>query len=276
LSVSSGTINVTGNITSGGTVAQTRLTFSGTGVLNIGGNLGAIGTLAPSTGTVNFNGSGVQTVAASLPFNNLMVSSGATLIFPATNTPTVSGTMTNNGTVQQTRNVSNATVSFLTISTDKYRGVDITTTANLGSVTVRIRRVATQTCTTTGGTSPTYALRCYEITPTTSGAATVTLWALDSQRNGIPVANLVPYRYTGSTWTKLTGMVNGTGSNGYVFGRGNTTGFSAFLLGDTNLAPTAVSLNHISATAPSSWLLLSFVGFMLVLTGWQWHHRRQN
>jgi len=40
VSISTGTLNVTGNFTFAGTAAQARLTFTSTGTLNIGGNLG--------------------------------------------------------------------------------------------------------------------------------------------------------------------------------------------------------------------------------------------
>jgi len=63
LSVSTGTINVTGNIAFAGTAAQAQLTFSGAGTLNLGGTFGTGGTFAASTGTVNCNGSSAQTVA---------------------------------------------------------------------------------------------------------------------------------------------------------------------------------------------------------------------
>ncbi len=61
VSVSTGTINVTGNITFGGTAAQSRFLFSGAGILNLGGNLSTGGTFTCSTGTVNFNGTSAQT-----------------------------------------------------------------------------------------------------------------------------------------------------------------------------------------------------------------------
>ena len=62
VSVSTGTINITGAITFSGTAAQARLTFTGAGTLNIGGNLGSGGTFTASTSTVNCNGSLAQTV----------------------------------------------------------------------------------------------------------------------------------------------------------------------------------------------------------------------
>jgi hypothetical protein len=76
----------------------------------------------------------------------------------------------------------------------------------------------------------------------------------------------------------LTSPTNGTGSNGYVFGQGDTTGFSAFLLGDVTLAPTAVRLNQTAVSLNASWLLLSLAGatILLLVTGWQLRSRRMN
>jgi hypothetical protein len=239
-------------------------------------------TFVGGTGTVAFNGTSDQTISGSsvTPFATMSVSSGATVVVPdAPLIPTASVAVINNGRLQQTRTVNNANVSFLTISTDRYRGVDINTTssgANLGAVTVTVRGNTGPTCTDTGALSPNYAFRCFEITPTTQGAARVTLWALTSEQNGIPTGNLGPYRFTGPLWTLLTSPTNGTGSNGYVFGQGDTTGFSAFLLGDVTLAPTAVRLNQTAVSLNASWLLLSLAGatILLLVTGWQLRSRR--
>ena len=62
LSVSTGTINVSGAISFSGTPAQAKLTFWDAGTLNIGGSLSSGGTITASTGTVNCNGSSAQTV----------------------------------------------------------------------------------------------------------------------------------------------------------------------------------------------------------------------
>ena len=71
VSVSTGTINVTGAITFSGTATQSRLTFTGAGTLNIGGNLGTGGTFTASTGTVNCNGSAAAQTIAGYTYNNL-------------------------------------------------------------------------------------------------------------------------------------------------------------------------------------------------------------
>jgi len=76
LTVSTGTINITGDITFSNTIAQARLTFTGAGTLNIGGNFLNGGTLTPDIGTINFNGSGTQTVGTYTYYNLTLSGSG--------------------------------------------------------------------------------------------------------------------------------------------------------------------------------------------------------
>ena len=271
------TLTISGSVLvhSGGTIQPYGLGAATVHQLLIGGNFTNHGSFFIGSGNPKiytiFNGTSTQIISGSTvaAFYDLMVYSGATLEFPATTSPTIAHEMVNNGTVQQTRPVNAASVQFLTISTDRYRGVDISTNENLGNVTVKIRGNSGATCTNTGNTSPDYVSRCYEITPTIQGSAQVTLWALASEQNDIPTADLAPYRYTGSGWAKLTNISTGSGSNGYVFSRGDTTGFSAFLLGDTNFIPTAVKLHTTSATQtlPRLWFGL-VTAITLLLASW--------
>jgi len=73
VSLSSGTINVAGNIVSSG--VYSNFTFTDAGDLNIGGSFmtGTPGTFTPSMGTVNYNANGNQTVGA-FTYNNLTLS----------------------------------------------------------------------------------------------------------------------------------------------------------------------------------------------------------
>ena len=94
ISVSTGTITTTGNITLSGTPAQARLTFSGNGTLNIGGNWNNGGTFSAGTGSVTFNGASAQTIGGTseTAFNNLLIDnvSGVSL----KNNQTIEGTLT--------------------------------------------------------------------------------------------------------------------------------------------------------------------------------------
>jgi hypothetical protein len=137
-------------------------------------------------------------------------------------------------------------------------------------VSIRAVDLATEFCTDTGGSSPSYAGRCYQITPTTDGAARVRLWALSSELNGIGESNLSVYRYTGSsTWTELIdNRATGNDGGSYSYAEGDTLGFSAFLLGETNSVPTALHLQSFSVQSGTNLLLLlAFCGLLLVSVG---------
>jgi hypothetical protein len=222
--------------------------------LSLTGNWINDGTFNAGTGAVTFNGIGVvQNIAGTTPtaFNNLVVDSGSTTIIPVTNPPTVTGILTvnDNGALQQTQVVNNNSVNFLQMSGDKYRGVDLTSTNDLGDVTVTIETVVAGGCTEEGTASPAYATRCYLIVPTNDNAATVRLWALTSQLNGLSEASLNVYHYDGADWQPLTANAS-TGNDGgnYSYAQADTPGFSEFLLGGTS-APTAVTLSSLNATS---------------------------
>jgi hypothetical protein len=73
--ISTGTVNVTGNITMNGSAARNAIRFTGSGILNIGGNMTG-GSLVQSTGTVNYNGSGAQNIGAYTYYNLTTSTSG--------------------------------------------------------------------------------------------------------------------------------------------------------------------------------------------------------
>ncbi len=265
--------NIIGSLT-----INSGTTFVANGqALNISGNWTNNGTFTSGTQTTTFNGTAPQTISGSsvTGFSTWVVNSGATVVVPDTNIPTAAVAVTNNGTLQQTRTVNNANVQFLTISTDRYRGVDINTTgtaANLGAVTVSVRGNSGLTCPNAGGASPVYALRCFDITPTTQGAAAVTLWATTAEQNGILTSNLTAFRFS-SSWEQLTNVTNGTGSNNYVFATGDTPGFSSFLLGDSGFSPTAITLEQVGVVQGMSWLWVVLTGLLLLVSAAWWVKR---
>lgn len=291
------TMNVSGNVTinTGGTIRLTDPPGANTNIhtLNVGGDFVNNGTFTAIAGTdsttVIFNGTSPQAISGSstTAFAALTINSGATVIIPTINIPTVATayTLTNNGTLQQTRPVNNASVDFLHItdgaSTVKYRGVTINTTisgANLGDTTVSVRSLnAGQYCTNTGAGSPHYARRCYEITPTTSGAARVRLYALTTQLNGIAQGNLSVYRNLpdgSGTWVELTtNRFTDSASGGYSYAEGDTPGFSNFLLGQAGLAPTAVTLTTFTTATAMPFTAVMVIFFVLLsllaMGGWR-------
>jgi hypothetical protein len=97
-----------------------------------------------------------------------------------------------------------------------------------------------------------------EYCTTTGAMATVRLWALAGELNGIAPANLAVFRYEGdpSAWTSLTGWTTGDDGGSYYYAEGQTPSFSHFLLGATGSSPTAVSLRQVGSTH-SRWASLA-------------------
>jgi hypothetical protein len=199
--------------------------------------------------------------------------------------------VTNHGTLSQTVTVDNALVEFLHIQNadsdiTHYRGLDIDSSGsgqNLGIVEVSVRETVnwytvvngngvdmSQYCTNTGGSSPTYAQRCFTIHPASqpTAAVTVRLWGLTSELNGIAESNLAVYRNfpAGSgSWVELTVNV-GTGSDGgsYRYAQADSPGFSDFLLGQSGNAPTAITLAGREVNGPVSRDPVSQAGMFLL------------
>ncbi len=232
--------------------------------LSVAGNWTNNGTFTAGTGTVTFNSTSEQTIGGSTAtaFNNLTINSGATVVIPATNTPTVAGTLTNSGTLKQTQTVNNGTVPFLYITdgsgVDKYFGVEISTSNNLGSMTVAIS--GNQICPQANG----YPVkRCYEITPTITAPADVKFYFANSEMQlGQTLDSLNVWHYNGSTWDQVTkGATGGTGSCGsgaidcFVQGR-DITSYSPFALKNSN--PLGVVLPAFAATVQAGHILVTW------------------
>lgn len=115
LSLSTGTVNISGNITMNGNAARNQIVFTGAGTVNVGGNMSG-GGLTASTGTVNYVGNGAQSIggynyynlstsgsgdktmaAAVAVNNNLIVGTGTWLI---DNDRQITGNATGTLTVQ--------------------------------------------------------------------------------------------------------------------------------------------------------------------------------
>ena len=253
--------------------------FTAPPTMSVAGNFSNDGTFAAGSGNVTFDGTAAQNLdgISVTTFHNMIVADGSSLVL--TTEPTVSGTLINNGTMQQTATVNNSSYAFLEIEDGggliKYRGVEITTSANLGSITVTVRGADTdlgEFCTTTGAMSPVYAKRCFSITTDNNALAMVRLYALNNadELNGIASVDLVVYHNTGgSNWAQLTsGGANGTVDSGtYAFAEGQVTSFSSFLLGDGSV-PTAIRLKFFQAASPGSmstvyWIISVFIVSLL-------------
>lgn len=295
------TLTVGGNVLVGPTglfQGDNNISVAQTHVVNIGGDITNNGTFdaRPTAMTsvafdVFLNGSGAQTIGGSnaIQFNNLTVNDTAVVAIPAGGTqPTVEGTLTNNGTLSQTQTVNNANVAFLEITnfgggTNKYRGVEVNSTANLGDVTAVVEVVnfsGGEFCTTDGMGSPIYADRCYDVTATNMGTAVIRLWALSSELNMIPEANLAVYHNTGgTTWVELT-TSQGFGNDGgsYSYGEGEASNFSPFLLADNAVGPTAVALQEFQATNSSgsgAFVIVAIILMLIIFSGGMWVFRKR-
>ena len=75
LTISTGSLNVSGSITMEGTSDRNNLTFSGNGTINVGGDFTG-GGFTCSTSTVNYNGSGAQNVGSYTYYNLNIATSG--------------------------------------------------------------------------------------------------------------------------------------------------------------------------------------------------------
>ena len=127
--VSTGNINILGNISMGGSAARNQIVFSDAGTLNVGGTIsgGTISNTAGSAvaltrGTVNYNG-GIQTVLGQA-YNNLTLSgTGA----KTTTGVTVNGIMSIEGNATVTVS---AAITYGTNSTLQYKGTATRTSTN--------------------------------------------------------------------------------------------------------------------------------------------------
>jgi autotransporter-associated beta strand protein len=266
LSFGSNAVTLKGLTISAGTLTSTSST------MNLAGDFTNNGTFAHNSGTVSFNGSGAEpgqaisgnvTAFYNLTINGLGGGAGTNslVVIPTTNTPTVAGTLTNNGTLKQTISVSADTV-FLQVtdgSGDKYRGVDILTSSNLGSTIVTVSGNQPSCPNVTLGYYP--AKRCYDIDSTTdpgsSNPASVVFYVTSGElRAGQTTATLKLWHYTDS-WAEVDKDSYGacsSVSDCWVKGK-NITSFSPFIL--KNFDPTAVTLASFEAAqAPDAAMIV--------------------
>jgi hypothetical protein len=229
-----------------------------------------VGDVVPSVSdAVTITAGTAVTVDVDVQCQRLAIEHGATLIIPSGVTLTVADSVDNQGTMQQTRTVNNDDVAFLQIDGPdgfaRYRGVEIDTSNNLGPVTVSVSALgAGEYCTSTGAGSPAYARRCFEIEATNTAAATMRLWALADEMNGVTAPRV--FRYVAPAWVVLsTGASSGT-QGAYAYAEAETPGFSHFLIAQDGGAPTAVGQRGfgVRAIGPERWLLLLVVIVALV------------
>ena len=232
------------------------------GNLSIAGDFTNNGAFTHNSGTVTLNGASEQTISSGssvTAFNNLTVNSGATVVIPTTNTPTVVGTLTNNGALKQTQSVSDSSdIEFLNISTNKYYGVMINPGGNnLDSTTVTV--YGNQTCPSPPGLGNDPIQRCFYIEPTIQLSATVKLYYLTSELNGNDASTLNIYHEKNGLWYLEEGTYTRE-SNGGTYDWVQVTGVDEYspFTGGLHNEPTLLELASFTATSHTGHVLLEW------------------
>ena len=168
--------------------------------------------------------------------NDFQIANGGTADFN-NNTINVDGSVTNNGSIKQTKSVANNTMSeFVHIkniagNTNKYYGVEITpSTGNMESTTVEVK--GNQTCASPVSSG---VNRCYIITPTTDQTSSVKLYYSSTESNGNTAVNL-NVEASGS-WTAQSSTRGGSGDALWAEGT-SITSYGSFALVDTVVVDT--------------------------------------
>lgn len=234
-----GALTIRGNFT-----INSGVTFNSTmsGNLNLAGNWINNGTYSTTSQTVIFNGSSIQNLTANsaITFNNLTVNSGVTLVETVSaNNATVSGILTNNGTIRKDQAVSGTGAKTFGLA-GAFNGanlsIDVTTQGGLSNL--RVERIDSNH---PNAAPPQQTGRYWSITPT-DGGYTANL-ILPRSNGGNPTA--CKYTGTGTVWAC---QANSQTPNTVT--QNGITAFSDWAVG--NNAPTAAILTAFSAKAKSS------------------------
>ncbi len=229
----------------------------------------AVPTSSHNVGLINYLASNAPVITTAATANNLTISSDATVTIDTITggNLTTSGTLLNNGRIQQSQTVNATPVNFA--GTGGYGGVTIDpVSANMGVTTVTIK--GNQQCTTNNNEA---VLRCFDIEPTTapsSPGASITFYFADSEiPSSMNCADIDAFHYdiTTSTWESsalnlvsrdCSGPLNSVTVSG-------VTNFSPFVLAES--VPTAVSMQAISAHQNGWQASLLASGLLLLVTG---------
>jgi hypothetical protein len=196
--------------------------------------------------------------------NDLVVNDGGQLDLSTYNLA-VNGTLTNNSTIQQTKDLSpGTTTQFIQVTnaagdTTKYQGVWITPpeTASVSSTTVEIRGNQSE-CQENSTTID----RCFDITPSVVlSTATIRFWYLNSEAGTQDVESMKAYHWDGYGWNPLQLAATPPGTSGdYEWVEAvNVDTYSPFGLADKNpYLPTGVPLSGFSALPDKAMILVTW------------------
>ena len=157
------------------------------------------GVFTARSGAVTFDGSGTQTLDTdTITLYDLTVNAGSTLVMQRD--ISVEGTLTNNGTLQQTKDPVGAGAAYL--SYGGYGGVLIAELSGTDPGETNVSIKGNQDC----DNASEAVRRCFDIAPTiTSGLdTTMQFFFADSELSGNDCNTLNAYHWTGSDWEELT------------------------------------------------------------------------
>lgn len=227
-----------GNVTigSGGTLQND----GNARTLSLTGNWSNSGTFTPGTFIgVTFDGSGTQnlTATSATTFHNLTVNSGVILHETVSaDNATVTGTLTNNGTIRKAQAVSSTgakTFGLAGAFNDANLSIEVTTQDTLSNL--QVDRIDSNH---PNAATPQQTGRHWRITATGSGFTT----NLTLPRNNSGAPSVCRYSGSGTLWS----CVNSSQTSNSVTRNGITT-YSDWAVGDN--APTAATLTNFSAKA---------------------------
>lgn len=252
ITISTGTVNVLGNLTMNGSANRNAIRFSGAGVLNIGGT-GTIsgGTLIPSTGTVNYNGSGAQNIGA-YTYNNLTTSNSGTKTLNAN--ITVTNRLSIEGTTVLVPNAANRIDNSAPI---RFNGGTYRTSASGAgfSDTVGVLTLSENSNLIFGTGNHTLTFANSNAASWTSGKTlTITGWV--GGYNGTAASATNPKLFIGNANTTLTNDQ----LNQIQFFNGSTN-FPATLLSTGELVPIQTRVSDFSPSAVCEGATISITGF---------------
>lgn len=259
ITISTGTLTIGGNLAFNATSAtQNKITFSGAGTLNIGGNFtGTFGTLTPGTAsTVNFNGAGAQAVpiaVSSIIYCNLnFAGAGTKTLRAAISATNVTGNISVNGGTLANGGfaiVGNAAKSF-TVANGATLSLTGTTTmpTGFGTITTNPTSTVNYAGSTQSITSRTYGHLTFSLAGNKTAAGALTVAGDFTLTAGTFVAGAFTHNIAGNfsitgTFTQGTSTLNFNGTAAQTIG-GTTTTFNLVTINN----PVGVTLN-VATTA---------------------------
>jgi hypothetical protein len=184
VTISTGTVVVSGNVTQTGSTGSASFDFTGAGLLRLGGTMfsATTGSLTASTGTVEYNAAGAQTVG-NFTYNNLILSNtGAKTITGSTingsliirGTATATGTAPTYGASAVLEYDGSAAQSPSTTEFPASLGADLVI-SNTSGVTLPASKAVSGTVTINSGASLTIGAFDFSVTGTTTIDGTLTV-----------------------------------------------------------------------------------------------------